>query len=157
MAGQIMGRIAVVFGAGTLAPVARRWKCQLNEISKAFAVYDELPELNHNTVVGTLFPEPLVSKYIVLFLRSAHDHPRNRIRSGVTREIFMTAGFNTDAITAAGPSPLADALCLLHYGDYVAYYLAMAYGIDPSPIPQIDYLKEQLAAKGGGKAEGVSG
>jgi glucose/mannose-6-phosphate isomerase len=36
-------------------------------------------------------------------------------------------------------------LTALHYGDYVAYYLAMCYGVDPTPIPQIDYLKDQLA------------
>jgi glucose/mannose-6-phosphate isomerase len=150
MAGQLMGRLAVIFASGTLAPVARRWKGQINELAKASAAFDELPELDHNTVVGTLFPEPLVSKYMVLFLSSAHDHARNRLRAEVTREIFMTSGFNTDAIAASGPGPLADMLTLLHYGDYVAYYLAMAYGIDPSPIPQIDYLKEQLATRAGG-------
>jgi glucose/mannose-6-phosphate isomerase len=57
----------------------------------------------------------------------------------------MTAGFNTDAIEGVGRSPLAHMLTALHYGDYVAYYLALCYGVDPSPIPQIDFLKEQLA------------
>ncbi|HEY6071869.1 MAG TPA: SIS domain-containing protein, partial [Anaerolineales bacterium] len=103
--------------------------------------------MDHNGVVGTVFPEALVSKFMVLFLRSHYDHPRNQVRSDVTREIFMTAGFNTDLIAAAGPSPLADMLTVLHFGDYTAYYLAMCYGIDPSPTPQIDYLKEQMAAR----------
>jgi glucose/mannose-6-phosphate isomerase len=147
MAGQLMERIGAIYGADYLAPVARRWKGQLNEVGKSLALFDELPEMDHNAVVGTMFPEQTLSKVMVLFLRSAHEHPRNRLRVDVTREIFMTAGFNTDVIDANGPSPLADMLTVLHYGDYAAYYLAMCYDIDPSPVPQIDYLKQQLAGK----------
>lgn len=148
MAGQLMDHITAVFASDYLAPVARRWKGQISEVGKAWAQFEELPELDHNSVVGTMYPEALVSKFMVLFLRSAFDHPRNRFRSDVTREIYMTSGFNTDTIEASGPSPLAHMLTALHYGDYVAYYLAMCYGVDPSPIPQIDYLKQRLA---GGK------
>lgn len=147
MAGQLMDRYAALFGADHMAPVARRWKGQINEVSKAWASFDELPEMDHNTVVGTLHPESLVSKFMMLFLRSAHDHPRNRLRAEVTREIFMTAGFNTDTIEGMGGSPLAHMLTALHFGDYTAFYLAVCYGVDPSPIPQIDYLKEQLAQR----------
>ncbi len=147
MAGQLMDRTALIFGADCMAPVARRWKGQINEVGKAWASFDELPEMDHNSVVGTLYPEALISKSMALFLRSAHDHPRNRLRVEVTREIFMTAGFNTDLIDASGESALADMLTVLHYGDYTAFYLAMCYGIDPSPIPQIDYLKEQLGMR----------
>jgi glucose/mannose-6-phosphate isomerase len=32
----------------------------------------------------------------------------------------------------------------LLFGDYVAYYLAMAYGVDPTPVPKLVELKEQL-------------
>lgn len=147
MAGQLMERVGAIYGADYLAPVARRWKAQLNEVGKAFALYEELPEMDHNAVVGTVFPEQALSKFMVLFLRSAHEHPRNQRRVDLTREIFMTSGFNTDLISAAGPSPLADMLTVLHFGDYTAYFLAMCYGVDPSPVPQIDYLKEQLLSE----------
>jgi glucose/mannose-6-phosphate isomerase len=145
MAGQLMDRIVAVFASDYLAPVARRWNGQITEIAKAWAQFVELPEAGHNQVVGTLYPEALVSKFMVLFLRSAYNHAQNKRRSEVTREIYMTAGFNTDAIEATGQSPLAHMLTALHYGDYVAYYLAMCYGVDPTPTPQIDYLKEQMA------------
>ena len=51
-AGQLMGRWVTVFGSGILAPVARRWKGQLNEIAKAGANFDFLPEADHNTLAG---------------------------------------------------------------------------------------------------------
>ena len=147
MAGQWMDRLGVVFASDYLAPVARRWKAQINWLAKAWAVFDVWPEMDHNSIAGTLYPEALVSKYMVLFLRSAHEPPRNRARADVTREIYLTAGFNTDAIEAAGQSPLAHMLTTLHYGDYAAYYLAMCYGVDPGPAPQIDYLREELGKK----------
>ena len=50
-----------------------------------------------------------------------------------------------DSVEAAGPSRLAHLLTCLHYGDYVAFYLAICYGVDPSLVPQIDYLREQLS------------
>jgi glucose/mannose-6-phosphate isomerase len=145
MAGQLMERFAIIFGSGMMAPVARRWKGQISENAKAWAQFEELPEMNHNTVVGTTNPQLLITKYIVLFLDSDFDHPRNKLRSETTRTLFMTAGFNTDAIRGLGPTPLAQMLTALHYGDYVSYYLAMAYGEDPTPIGPINVLKERLA------------
>jgi len=145
MAGQFMDRCALIFGAGMMGTVARRWKGQMNENAKAWAQYDELPEMDHNSVVGISNPEALIAKYMVVFLESDFDHPRNKIRASATRELFLTAGFNTDVIRGVGPSPLAQLLTCLHYGDYVSYYLAMAYGEDPTPIGPINVLKERLA------------
>jgi glucose/mannose-6-phosphate isomerase len=145
MAGQLMDRIPLVFGADHMAPVARRWKGQINEVAKALAVFDELPEMDHNSVVGTMYPEMLTGKFMALFLRSSLAHPRNILRTDVTRQIYMTAGFNTDVIDASGDGPLAHMFTSLHFGDYTAFYLAVAYEVDPSPIPQIDELKEHLS------------
>jgi len=147
LAGQLLNRVGMIFASDYLAPVARRWKGQFTEVAKAVAVFDELPEMDHNTIVGTVNPQAQLSNYFVVFLRSGHDHPRNHLRAEVTREIYMKAGFNTDVIEAQGQSPLAHMLTALHFGDYTSYYLALAYGIDPSPIPQIDFLKEQLAKR----------
>ena len=145
MAGQLMDRFAIIFGSGLMAPVARRWKGQMSENAKAWAQFEELPEMNHNSVVGLSNPQSLVTKDMVLFLESNFDHPRNKLRSETTRTLFMTAGFNTDVIRGVGPTPLAQMLTALHYGDYASYYLAMAYGEDPTPIGPINVLKERLA------------
>ena len=144
MAGQFMDRIPLICGAGLLAPVARHWKNQINTVAKAVAMCDDLAEMGHNSVVGTLCPERLVGKILALFLQSSFEQPRQVRRAKITREIFMTTGFNTDSIEAAGASSLAHLLTSLHYADYVAFYLAICYGVDPSPVPQIDYLRDQL-------------
>ena len=42
----------VVYGADLTAPVARRWKTQVNENAKLPAFFAELPEADHNEICG---------------------------------------------------------------------------------------------------------
>ncbi len=44
---------------------------------------------------------------------------------------FMLEGLNTDVIDARGESLIAHLWTLVIFGDYMCYYLAMAYGVDP--------------------------
>lgn len=144
MAGQLYGRWVAVFGAELLAPVARRWKTQLNEIAKAWAQFEALPEGDHNTLASTTNPQQIFGQSMVIFLRANSYHPRNLLRANLTKKAFMLEGLNTDFIDAFGNSPLAHQWTTLHFGDYVAYYLAMAYRIDPTAIPAIEMFKEEL-------------
>jgi glucose/mannose-6-phosphate isomerase len=144
LAGQMMERWVVVIGAGFLAPVARRWKGQISEVAKAWAQFEFLPEADHNTLAGLMQPETQFAHSMVIFLQADSLHPRNQLRTNLTRQIFMLEGLNTDTIIAQDDAPLSQMWTLLHFGDYTAYYLAMAYGVDPSPVPAIENLKVEM-------------
>jgi glucose/mannose-6-phosphate isomerase len=144
MGGQFMGRWITIFGAGLMAPVARRWKTQLNENAKVAAAFEIIPEANHNTVQGVMQPEEEFRATMNIFLRAAHNAPRNELRAEHTRMAIMLQGQNTDTITALGDSALANIWTVLHYGDYTSYYLAMAYGLDPTPVPMLAELKDKM-------------
>lgn len=146
LAGQLLGRWVTVFGADILEPVARRWKGQINEIAKAWAEFEALPEGDHNTLAGLLNPEPLLRHAMVIFLRAPSYHPRNLLRVHLTQKAFMKEGLNTDFVDAKGESRLAHLWSVLHFGDYTAYYLAMAYGIDPTPVEIIEGFKQEMKA-----------
>ena len=148
LAGQLFDRWVTVLGSGFLTPVARRWKGQISEIAKAWAQFEFLPEANHNTLAGIHNPEALLSKTMVLFLRSTNNHPRNYLREELTRRIFMVEGLGTDFVDAQGDTRLANMWTCLHLGDYVAFYLAMAYGVDPTPVEAIESFKREMAAAG---------
>jgi glucose/mannose-6-phosphate isomerase len=145
LAGQLMGRWVAVFGSGLLSPAARRWKGQISELAKAWAQFEFLPEADHNTLAGCVLPEDVIMKSMALFLRSPSDHPRNHLRSNLTRRGFMLEGMNTDFVDARGDSALAHLWTILHFGDYVAYYLAMLYGVDPTPVAALENLKRELS------------
>ncbi len=144
-AGQLMGRWVTVFGAGLLAPVARRIKSQINEIAKAGSNFEFLPEADHNTLAGTIHPEEVLMPHTMnLFLRAPADHPRNRRRLDLTKQAFMLEGLNTDFLDARGRSPLAQMWSMILFGDYMAYYLAMGYGVDPTPVQALESFKEAM-------------
>lgn len=145
MAGQLIGRWVAVFGAGFLAPVARRWKTQINELAKAWAQAEEIPEANHNLLTATLNPESLLNQIVALFLRSRFLHPRHQQRLEMTKQEFMLQGLGTDLLEAEGDTPLAHLWTTLLLGDYIAYYLAIAYGVDPTPIEILENFKRDLA------------
>jgi glucose/mannose-6-phosphate isomerase len=149
LAGQLIGRYVTVMGSDLLAPVARRWKGQLSEVAKAWAQFEFLPEADHNTLAGIVNPEPRLNELVVLFLQSPSDHPRNRLRSELTRKIFMLQGIATDFVNARGASRLAHLWTALQLGDYIAYYLAMAYQVDPTPVEMIESLKQEMKTAGG--------
>lgn len=148
-AGQLMGRWVTVMGSGLLSTVARRWKGQINELAKAAANFEFIPEANHNTLAGTMHPEEVLNPHtMTLFLRAPSDHPRNRLRMELTHKAFMLEGMNADFADARGNTPLAHMWTLILFGDYVAYYLAMAYGVDPTPIQAlVDFKKAMAEAK----------
>lgn len=144
LAGQIYGRFVTVFGADILEPVARRWKGQISEVGKAVAAFEALPEADHNTLAGVVNPETVLEKVAMIFLTASSYHPRNRLRTDLTRRVFMLEGLNTDFVEAVGSSRLAHQWTALHFGDYVAYYLAMAYNVDPTPVEAIESLKLEM-------------
>ena len=144
LAHHCYGRLTVVYGVGFLGSVARRWKTQLNENTKAWAFYDVLPEMNHNAILGYQQPDELAADSFVVLLDSALNRPQNRKRAAVTGEILSRAGVRHQVVEAEGQAMLAQMLTAIHLGDYVSFYLAALYGIDPTPIEAIDLLKRRL-------------
>jgi glucose/mannose-6-phosphate isomerase len=120
------------------------WKGQISEIAKAWAQFEYLPEANHNTLAGIINPEENLSRTMVMFLRAQSNHPRNQLRTKLTRKIFMLQGIGTGTIDAQGETALTQLWTSLHLGDYIAYYLAMAYGVDPTPVEAIEGFKRDM-------------
>ena len=147
LAGQLVGRVPIIHGAGIMVPVAKRWKMQLNENAKTVAQWEEMPEMDHSTVEGTEFPPPLMTKVAVIFLSAPQpEGSRMSTRLKITQTVYLQQGLAPDTIKARGSSALAQMMSNVQFGDYVSYYTAMAYGVDPTPLPCIADLKEKLAA-----------
>ena len=52
IAERLAGTLPVIYGGELTAPVARRWKTQVNENAKLPAFFSELPEADHNEICG---------------------------------------------------------------------------------------------------------
>ena len=141
---RLEGKWPMVFGSGALAPVARRWKGQISEIAKALAQFEFLPEADHNTLAGLHNPQALFSQTIAIFLTATGEHPRNQLRARLTRDVFQQHGLEAALVEARGEGRLAQQWTALHLGDYIAYYLAMHYDTDPTPVTAIEGFKAAL-------------
>lgn len=146
LAQQIKGNIPVIWGtAGCSEPAALRWKAQINENAKSPAYYNVFPELNHNEIVGFEAPAELLSSLVIIILIDKYDNERVQKRIAITREIIRDRVKHVLEVESAGESLLARIYSLIYVGDYASYYLALEYGINPTPVAVIDYLKQQLA------------
>jgi len=81
---------------------------------------------------------------VAIFLLAPAYQAHNRARSELTRKMFMLEGINTDLYDARGDTPLAQQWTALHFGDYMAFYLAMAYESDPTPIEALEHFKAEM-------------
>ena len=145
LATKMHNRIAVIYGAGILSEVARRWKTQINENSKTWAFYETFPELNHNAVVGYQFPQELYSKIFVVLLRCPSLHPRILARYQITNDLLEQNAISHRFVDSHGDSQLSHMMSLIYIGDWVSYYLAILNETDPTLVKAIDYLKKHLS------------
>ncbi len=143
---DLFNRLVVVYGAGFLSGVARRWKVLLNENSKAWAFAEELPEVNHNSIVSFVNTGLDSNGIAVVLLCSNLLHPRVSSHYRLTRELLDHHSLPNYQVEAIGKSPLTQTLSATFIGDFVSYYLAILYGIDPSATPLLDQVKQRLNA-----------
>ncbi|MFN2484813.1 MAG: bifunctional phosphoglucose/phosphomannose isomerase [Candidatus Limnocylindria bacterium] len=145
LAWAIFGRIPVIYGAGPMAAVARRWATQFNENAKAWAFHEPMPEANHNAIEGTLNPREQGDALYVVELRSADESPEVAPRYQVVEELLAERSTNRTAVWAEGRSPLGRVVSAVTLGDMVSVYLAILYQTDPTPVTLLSMLKERLA------------
>jgi glucose/mannose-6-phosphate isomerase len=145
LAWSIFGRIPIVFGAGAMAPVAHRWKTQLNENAKAWAMFEPMPEANHNAIEGTLNPREQSDALYVVEVREREEPEAIASRYRVVEELLGERATNRSTIWTEGPTPLARVLTGVALGDLVSVYLAILYQTDPTPVTLLAMLKERLA------------
>jgi glucose/mannose-6-phosphate isomerase len=131
LAGQLLHRQTALFVVDELAPAGRRWASMICQLAHARADCFPLTDFDH-IAAGGMFPEDLITKTMALFLRGTTEAGSSTLRSEAAKMAFLTAGYNIDQVSAIGGSRLAQMLTLSHYGEYVAYYLALCYGVDPA-------------------------
>lgn len=145
---SLYDKLPVIYGAGPLIEVAHRWKTQLNESSKVWAFHEELPEIHHNAIIGYGLPKAIARDTAVVFLHSDDlVHLRVQLRYGFTRNLLARSNVDSLTVKARGIGALAQVMSLVFFGDYVSGYLALLYGVDPTPTTVIDELKSWLATQ----------
>lgn len=145
LASSLYGKLAVIYGTSdSTEAVGIRWRSQIAENSKALTSSHVLPEMNHNEIVGWVFPKDILKDVKVIILRDKNDHPRTQKRIEISKDIIKKSGAEIFEVERKTGGFLARIFSLIYIGDFVSFYLAILNNIDPAPVKQIDYLKTEL-------------
>ena len=144
VAGRLAGSTAVVYGSDLTAPVARRWKTQINENAKLPAFYSELPEADHNEICAWE-PEASAAAMTAVFLEDCDQHPRERQRFELTAEVIAPGAADVVRLETKGETRVERLLWAMLLGDLVSLEMARLREVDPGSIEAIDKLKEGMA------------
>jgi glucose/mannose-6-phosphate isomerase len=146
LARRIDGTFPLFFGGGPLGAVAAaRWKGQVNEHAKAPAFANRIPELCHNEASGW-GQHGDVTRQVLTIVRLRHDfeHPQVAKRFGLVDELVLEVVADLLEVRAEGDGPLAQLFDLVLTADYTALEMAANAGVDPGPIPSLDWIKSRL-------------
>ncbi len=145
MARELKGKFPFLVASEHLVGASHAFKNQLNESSKSFAAAFDLPELNHHLMEGLRNPAEVKEHMKFLLFESDHYSSRVRARYPITKAVIEQNEIQVASYKTLAKTKLSEAFEVLAFGSFVQFYLAMLYELDPSPVPWVDYFKEELA------------
>jgi glucose/mannose-6-phosphate isomerase len=136
------GRLPAVYGGPGTGAAAYRWKTDIEENAKTFALSGVLPEMNHNEIEAWNGPE--ARRMQLVLLRDTEEPPEIALRFALLREIASPAAGGISEIHPRGVGRVARMLSLVYLGQWTSYYLAILRGVDPWEVPCLDALKRRM-------------
>lgn len=146
IAKSLIGFIPVIYSVSdSTNSVGYRLKCQLNENSKLHAFHHEVPEMNHNEIIGwESYQEKVFHAKIINIIDDTY-HPQTKKRFTILKELFEKAGVEIINIKSNEENFKVRLLDLIYLADWISYYTGLLRGYDPSEIDNIHTLKEKLS------------
>ena len=147
LAEKLRGFVPIVYSSRKNGPLAYAWKVKINETAKKPSFSNVFPELNHNEMAG--FHAGEVSKLLsqnfhFIFLKDPADNQRVSKRMEVTAKLFQKQKLNVETVELVGDNVFAKIFSSLQLADWVSYYIAKEYGINPADTSAIEEFKKQI-------------
>ena len=140
LADGLLTKIPIIYSDNPkYAPIAYRWKCQINENAKYPAFHHTLPEMLHNEIEG--WEHLRYSKeFIPVFIYRFEEQSK-----GLTSFLDICYEQKIPFYEAlfSDKNDLVNMMLLIFEGDIVSYYLAIMNDVDPTEIGYINYIKEK--------------
>jgi glucose/mannose-6-phosphate isomerase len=143
IAAHVAGAVPVIYGSDLTTPVARRWKTQVNENAKLHAWWGELPEANHNELLGwsgSVGDE----RPAAIFLEDRDQHPRVGRRFELTAKAIEPNAAAVVRVETAGETRIERLMWTVMLGDLVSLEVARQRDVDPLPVDAIERFKTGL-------------
>jgi glucose/mannose-6-phosphate isomerase len=146
LAAEVGEAVPVIYGGDLTAPVAYRWKTQVNENAKSPAFAGVLPEADHNELEGWSGAD---GRFAAIFLEDRDQHPRERKRFELTAKAIEPHATAVIRLETDGETRTDRVLHTVMLGDLLSMELANARGVDPLPVEGIESFKRELGPPDG--------
>lgn len=144
LAQKLYGKIVITYACEeTLFPVALRFRSQVQENAKNLAFANSIPEMNHNEINSFQYPKGLIDKIQFVLLSDDYDFEGNQKRLNVLIKILSEIN-QPIRLKSVQNSFLLRMFELIYLLDWTSFYLSIMNEIDPTPIPIITRLKNEL-------------
>lgn len=147
LAKKIKGKIPLIYTSQNYKALAYMWKIKFNETSKSHAFSNYFPELNHNEMVGYHWNHGSGMKdqeFYPIILKFPDDHARIKKRMQLLEDIIQKRGYSVGTIDIKGESLYNRVFNAITLADWASYYLALEYGVDPTPVGIVEEFKKLL-------------
>jgi glucose/mannose-6-phosphate isomerase len=142
---KLIGKFPVIHSTELLQSINVRFRSQLAENSKVLSYSGIIPELNHNEIIAWEKFDEKFFPAILIQMIDENDHPRNKLRFDITRDILSEVKLEILRLQSTEPKFYLRIFDLIYFVDWVSFFLAIIRKVDPTPIKNINALKEALS------------
>lgn len=140
---ELMGKSVAIYAGPKMSSAAYKWKISVNENAKNVAWWNQIPEFNHNEMIGWS-SHPIDKPYAVVNLLSSFEHERVQKRFEVTDRLLSGRRPASINLQAEGSNVLEQLLWHVVFGDFCSIYLALLNGVNPTPVELVEKFKQEL-------------
>jgi len=134
-------QVPIIYAPDGYGSAAIRWRQQINENGKQLCWHHIIPEMNHNELVGWRTKDNALAP---IFLRATDVYERTQYRIDINKTIVGQYTESIYELTALGNTKTERLLYLIHFGDWLSWYLAQERQMDATEVKVIDFLKGEL-------------
>jgi glucose/mannose-6-phosphate isomerase len=145
---NLYNNIPVIYGCNKItAVISYRFKTEICTMSKMFAHFSRIPEINHDEIEGWEMDKELRRKFMILFIKDCNTSDMMLKRIEILKGIFLEKDIKYEEIEIHGKNELIIAFKGIFLAIWTSLYLAILYNVNPISIDLVDNIKKRLDEK----------
>lgn len=147
LAERIKDNVPVIYASEANQALAYNWKIKFNETGKIPAFYNVFSELNHNEMTGFDVKDSsrhLSQNFMFFLLTDNDDHPQIQKRMNVLKKLYEDRGLQVEVLKLTGKNKFHKIFSSLVLADWIAYYTARQYNLEPEQVPMVEEFKKLI-------------
>ncbi len=149
---RLFGKLVVIYGLqGYRAAVASRWKRQIDANSKGLAFTGAFPDLALSDISGWEFVTNRSGEFGIVLLSDTSDKGEMAKLMIASEEVLSE--FGVVRVDLRGSTAIERLLYGVYLGDYVSYYLALLYGVNPMVSENVSQVQSRVSGEAEPEAE----